>query len=348
MNFQKELHDRPIFICGHPKAGTSLVRALLDSHPQLLVYPEETIFFRRYLPESAGMDIEEKIALAQKRLIHIFTWNAESPPDNQDGYPDRDYSAIQYETVRNSLSDLLMANYRHDGDILSSTLIAYGVASKQINPKTAYWVEKSPYNEYYAGQIFNWWPEARCLHVVRDPRDNYLSYRRKHPDWSAEFFANNWNRSTLAGLKNQENYGKDRCLMLRYEDLVNSPQKAIDEITSFLQVEWHESLTAPTRAGEGWAGNSMFADRFQKISAAPVGRWRKKLDAQDAVVIELMTRERLLRFDYERPHSSNNDGADGARSQAAGARWRVFTWPARKHFYHRRKKPTSSKSPLES
>ena len=34
------LPDRPVFICGHPKSGTSLLRAMLDSHPELLVYPE--------------------------------------------------------------------------------------------------------------------------------------------------------------------------------------------------------------------------------------------------------------------------------------------------------------------
>lgn len=35
--------DRPIFICGHPKSGTSLLRNLLDNHPQLAVYPEESL-----------------------------------------------------------------------------------------------------------------------------------------------------------------------------------------------------------------------------------------------------------------------------------------------------------------
>ena len=36
------LRDRPVFICGHPKSGTSLLRNLLDSHSELVVYPEET------------------------------------------------------------------------------------------------------------------------------------------------------------------------------------------------------------------------------------------------------------------------------------------------------------------
>jgi len=41
----KILRDHPVFLGGHPKSGTSLLRALLDSHPQLVVYPEESGFF---------------------------------------------------------------------------------------------------------------------------------------------------------------------------------------------------------------------------------------------------------------------------------------------------------------
>ena len=48
-----ELRDSPVFIAGHPKSGTSLLRSVLDSHPELVAYPEETSFFRRYLPKTS-------------------------------------------------------------------------------------------------------------------------------------------------------------------------------------------------------------------------------------------------------------------------------------------------------
>ena len=83
-----ELRDRPVFICGHPKAGTSLLRAVLDSHPQLVVYPEETNFFRRILPRLQGQDLEVQIKLAERNLIHIFQWNrAEPDPNGRPGRP---------------------------------------------------------------------------------------------------------------------------------------------------------------------------------------------------------------------------------------------------------------------
>ena len=49
--------ERPVFVVGYPKSGTTLVVSLLDGHPQLVVFPEETEFMRaigspyaRFLP----------------------------------------------------------------------------------------------------------------------------------------------------------------------------------------------------------------------------------------------------------------------------------------------------------
>jgi hypothetical protein len=198
MSNPDNLRDRPVFICAsqgrhQPAAGR------FDSHPQLIVYPEETVFFRRYLPRAAGLDLESQLALADETLIHIFKWRREHPVPSQAGFPDRDYSAIPYDQVRQTMRNLAGERCLHPGDLLSAAVLAYGQVSGLATPATRLWVEKSPYNEYYAAQIFAWWPEARCIHILRDPRDNYVSYRRKHPEWQPEFFALNWRRSTAAG-----------------------------------------------------------------------------------------------------------------------------------------------------
>jgi hypothetical protein len=323
-----DLRDRPVFICGHPKAGTSLVRAIFDSHPQLIVYPEETVFFRRFLPRSVGLDLQAQLDLAEQTIIHIFNWDAQAPPPSQEGFPDRDYSTISYEEVRRAMRELVDRTPRHPGDILSAAVLAYGRVSGQAGK---WWVEKSPYNEYFAEQIFTWWPEARCIHVVRDPRDNYVSYRRKHPDWSAEFFAANWRRSTQAGEHNQRRYGRQCYRLLRYEDLTRAPEENLKGLAGYLEIDWDASLTSPTRAGEGWAGNSMFADQFQGISAAPVARWIEQLNPQEAAVIERMAKPILDTLDYSPTCTTGN-------AQALIARWRAMTWPIRRRFRRRTKK----------
>jgi Sulfotransferase family len=318
-----DLRDRPVFICGHPKAGTSLLRAVFDSHPQLIVYPEETVFFRRFLPRAAGLDLEAQLDLADETLIHIFQWRRDHLASSQAGFPDRDYSAIPYKLVRQAMRSLVMERCLHPGDVLSAAVLAYGQVSGLATQATRAWVEKSPYNEYYANQIFAWWPEARCIHILRDPRDNYVSYRRKHPDWQAEFFALNWRRSTRAGQENQQRFGSARYLILRYEDLTQSPEATLRRLTDFLCLDWDPSLAAPTRAGAQWAGNSMFSDQFQGISAAPVARWRGELSPGDAAVIEYIARLPMQHFQYDRETSAFS---------ALAARGRALAWPLRRRF----------------
>jgi len=321
----KILRDHPVFLGGHPKSGTSLLRALLDSHPQLVVYPEESGFFRRFLPRSSGLGLAAKIELTEKYLIHIFTWQKENQPESQAGFPDRDYSTISFADIARIMAEIIdKAGYRHDGDILSAAVLAYGKVSGLWQDGASYWVEKSPYNEYYADLIFRWWQEARCIYIVRDPRDNHASYRRKHPDWSAEFFAANWKRSVVACQQNVIRYGKDHCRLIRYEDLVRKPQETLEQITTFLGIDANPILAQPTRAGVTWKGNSMFADQFSAISTTPLGRWKETLEPSEAAVIELMTAEQMQALNYE-PQSGYN----------LSSRWRAATWTMRRKFEKR-------------
>jgi hypothetical protein len=341
-----EIRERPLFICGHPKAGTSLVRAVFDSHPQLIVYPEETIFFRRYLPQAAGLDLQGQLELAERKLIHIFRWNRAQPVLDQEGFPDRDYSAISYEAVRHKMAELVAQQHRHPGDILSAAVLAFGQVSGQLSEQTRHWVEKSPYNEYYTAQIFDWWPEARCIHILRDPRDNFVSYQRKHPDWSAEFFAANWKRSTLAGMQNRARFGSERYYILRYEDLTRSPEEYLQKVKDFLQIDWDTSLVAPTRAGEQWRGNSMFSgvsNEFQSISAAPVGRWKEKLPLSDALAIEMSIGSLLEECEYSVSACSEANAA-----QKLSASWRLAMWPLMRKMRWLAEKPNRQAADQES
>ncbi len=294
------LRDRPVFICGHPKSGTSLLRNLLDSHPALVVYPEEAVFFRRFLKEAGHLDIASQIHAAESLLLHIFTWNLEHPPASQAGFPDRDYSAISFDAVRQHFRGLCDEHPpRHPGDLLAAAILSYGQVTAQLSDKTTAWVEKSPYNEYFTANIFKWWPYARCIHIVRDPRDNFASYQRKHGSWTAKFFATNWLQSTRRGLINAESYGPQRYLLLRYEDLVSKPDEVLNRICNYLEIGMDPGLFVPTRAGQGWQGNSMFTDRFSGITAAPVGRWKEKLPGREAAIISWITRSEMKLLKYE-------------------------------------------------
>ena len=300
MNEKNTLRDHPIFICGHPKSGTTLLVALLDSHPQLIVYPNETFFFRGFVPEMRKRDLDEKITLAQRYLLHYFERRESFPEKQESNQPSKDQYFIDYAKTCQALFQEVDTNgIRHDGDLLSAAIFAYGQVYGKITAKTIYWIEKTPYNEHFAQMIFDWWPEARCIHIVRDPRDNFLTYQRKHHGLSAEDFSVGWNSSLNAGFQNRKKYGKDHYHLLRYEDLTIEPESTLQELTSFLGIEDDNVLRIPTSDGIPWEGNSQFGDKFQGISSRPVGRWKRELDGRNVNIVESICADLMSQEGYE-------------------------------------------------
>jgi len=286
------------FICGHPKSGTSLVAALLDAHPQLIVYPEETAYFRRFLPAARGSTVQEQLRLAETLLLHIFQWDPAAPPASQAGFPDRDYTAVDFKAVRTAFRQVIQETGISPSKILPAAIQAYGEVRGVFTERIERWVEKTPYNEEFARQIFHYWPEARCVHVVRDPRDNFASYHRKHPDWSARSFGYSWRRSLRRGEENRRRYGDHRYLMLRYEDLLTEPERELGRIADFLGIQFDVSMRQPTRAGVPWAGNSMYGDAFLGLSTKPIGRYVESLERNVIKRLEAVLHPEMTRWRY--------------------------------------------------
>jgi len=300
MNEKNSLRDHPIFICGHPKSGTTLLVSLFDSHPQLIVYPNETFFFRGFLPEISNRDLDEKLSLAQRYLLHFFERSLSSSDGQQPVESSQNQRFMDYvRTCELMLKDIEVNGIRHDGDLLGTAIYAFGRAHDKSSTDTMYWIEKTPYNEHFAELIFRWWPDAHCIHIVRDPRDNYSTYQRKHKGLSAEDFSLGWNSSIKAGFHNRERYGKKNYLILRYEDLTTDPEKSLQQIIAFLGISDEEILRRPTNDGIPWEGNSQYGDKFSGISTKPVGRWKRELSSKNIEIIEAICAESMEILGYE-------------------------------------------------
>ncbi len=293
----EQLLGAATFICGHPKSGTSLLAGLLDGHPQLVVYPEESGYFRRVYDQLEAADVDAP-AMMETQVLHIFHWNPRDPHPTQANFPGRDYSNVPFEQVRAAFHRILDAQGVSARTLLPAAMLAFGEVAGLLSEEIQRWVEKTPYNEYFAEEIFALWPQARCLHVVRDPRDNYASYRRKHPDWRPEVFALSWRASLQRGLRNRRTFGAERYLILRYEDLVLNVDETVELVRRFLGIEDDPALRRPTRLGRPWQGNSMFGEAFDGVSASPVGRYRRHLSPGEVARLEAALGQEMARWGY--------------------------------------------------
>src|SRR3954466_16087968 len=65
--------QRAAFIAGPAKSGTTLLVSLLDSHPQLLVFPQETAYFPTVLTKYGARGRRAQFEyLTQKSLANVL------------------------------------------------------------------------------------------------------------------------------------------------------------------------------------------------------------------------------------------------------------------------------------
>lgn len=280
----------PIFICGYPKSGTTLLLALLDHHPELLVFPEETRFFKEILPHPERQNLDYVLSQTSVKNLGLGKFRMTSGA--------RDYSDIDFKAYTNCL-ETSVGTSPDPLALLESVVACYGRLTGQRG--TRYWVEKTPFNELYLNKANRLWPDLKALYMIRDPRDNYCSHsdlrHRRHlarnkkyadadeetrakylspPLAIAEFVAY-W-LDSVARWECFSSRHESQSLFVRYGDLVQNPRQELGRICDFLGINWDDILLRPTRNGTLWAGNSMHGTQFAGISTSSLGRYNQYLD----------------------------------------------------------------------
>jgi hypothetical protein len=140
--------------------------------------------------------------------------------------------------------------------------------------------DKNPLYSLFVPALAELFPHARFLHVVRDYRDNVLSYRDVRFDTSSvPALAVRWRLYNEAVLDAGARL-PGRLLRVRFEDLVSAPERCLRQICVFLDLAWDPSvMTAPRIPFYGLlAWHRRVAD---PIDPGRAGRWRTDLAPRD-------------------------------------------------------------------
>lgn len=253
--------ERPVFLCGHHRSGTTLVRALLDGHPEVRVLPSEGTFRTSFpdvavaRPTNAALD-----RFAAEWVSRLVDPNAE--PHFKLGRSARnDLPAVSFvrrffgwhEALRDEAAPKARARWRAHLAL---------VAAVREDGAPRLWAEKTPRNEREADLLLEAFPEARFVHLVREPGAtlaSLLEIRRRAGlgDADRALRARDIARSFSLALSNRRRLG-DRYLVLRYEDLASDPVRALEHLTTFLGIAPDAVLATPTEMGRPVAPNSAF------------------------------------------------------------------------------------------
>ncbi|NQT22830.1 MAG: sulfotransferase [Candidatus Omnitrophica bacterium] len=292
------------FICGHRRSGTSLLVSLLDFHPELLVYPEDSKFFQHYYPVMDRPDIspEEKIESIIKKNYSYTKEVLYKRCDLTEGYLDFTKLEIRFRELARTSS-----TWPH---MLCSMIKAFAECSPQPKNDIKRWVAKTTSSEIFAMEIDKAFPCSKFIHIVRDPRDNYASlksgwqtrYRYMSDSLTLEGLRQSCiERGKLGidmGLKNIKVMGKEKYMIIRYEDLVKNTPTTLKKVAEFLKIDPYKYNMTPSACGFPWKGNSLEGKIFDSTSHSQMGKWKKRIDNSEAALMEFHYKDLMDIFDY--------------------------------------------------
>jgi hypothetical protein len=277
----QELSDKPIFIVGMPRSGTSLLLALLSAHPNIAITPE-TQYFGIWMRMYRHLDV-------QKPQDFELFWKALSTG--------RHFLRLELDADRvYERSQNMGCSYR---SIFTAILQEYSAARGKSR-----WGEKSPRHFAYLSTLFEWYPDAQVLFALRDPRACIASSVRA-PWGNPSVYSQSivWNES----MDCYEKYKDDpRVLTVRYEDVVRDREPELQRICTFLEEEYTPKLLdhsthssfSDYQPSHGMWGVRHKEKYMQPISEEHVEKWKTQLSVGQIEAIESIIGEKMRQYGY--------------------------------------------------
>jgi hypothetical protein len=321
-------HSPPLFLCGHRKSGTSMLLNLFDGHPALAAYPVDLALLYAYFPDYLAKHPDP--AARRARLDRILFAETGAHLRKYEAADAVDLEAVRARFFDGLEDDALGA----PGALLARLFAAFQAVKGPEANRAAALVAKETSIEIYAAEILDWFPEARFIQVIRDPRDIFAAlaagverHYAKLGEGHEETLASLLHRARLGlrfGRLNAERYGPERYRTVRFEDLVAAPEDTMRALAAFAGIDFDPCLMCPTILGRPTPGNNYDGTAMFEISAANAGRWRDRIPERDAQVIEFHLAEEMAAFGY--------DPAFAPEEQAAAAA-DFYKWQNYRYFY---------------
>jgi hypothetical protein len=281
-------------VVGVGRSGTTLLRLMLDAHPELAI-PPETHFVPELISRAqAGGRAGDLVG----EIVGSRGW--------------ADFG-IEAEPLR------ARARALGDGDAAGVLRAFYGLCAERRGKQR--WGDKTPIYVAHMRTIAAELPEARFVHMIRDGRDVALSRRSRgmgagKPIGDA---ARLWRRR-IENARKQSRRLCDRYLELRYEDLVAEAEPELRRICALIELEFDPAMldyhrgagdrlaelgdldaTGGRRARSAAERREAHALATRPPQVERAGGWRERMGHADLAQFEAEAGELLAELGYDVP-----------------------------------------------
>lgn len=280
------MNNAGIFIVGAPRSGTTLLQSMLSTHSKIFTAPE-TSFFSNILP-NIGINYSNPETTIDASVLNYIK------------------SDLYRMTGIELPSEFLSTNTDNCTirDIFEKLLDAFNPDKKPL------WVEKTTIHAKHMLTIRRFYPEAKFIHIIRDPvasvgsmmnilptsfSDLRINYIKSIKEYS-EF----WNGCVNAPLLYP---AQDNVLHLQYEELLQNPEKSMRMVSEFLTIDYEPNcLLNFHKSAENIISAETCpwqeANLSPKIDKSALYKWRNKLSNERLWLIQKRTSRLAQYFGY--------------------------------------------------
>lgn len=285
------------FILCTERTGSSLLCLMLNLHPEIISPSEEPFALYLYpkyhkivawTNEDIASYVEDFFMLSEKNMALYFTERAKF---QEELHANR--LLLNFERA----IKITYLNF-YDSEIIDKNAIRV-IVDKQIK------------YVYHLKSIQAIFPSAKYIILTRDVRDNIVSKSIRKLNWNKHpfFLAAIWKGAYSRMLALPEN----KRLILKFEDLIQSPESALKKTCSFLSLEFSSSMLNTKGVFENYVDSQKekldpaFTEKLlafhsgirSPLDSKKIGQYKAFLSQKEQQIIEGQCQHYLETFNYE-------------------------------------------------
>ena len=278
---QSQADRSPIFVVGTPRSGTTLLGLLLNAHPHVAVLGELHFF--------------DQILAIRKRVPSLAT------DADLELFSTEVHRTYNFQFLLNG-GDLLSATIermKQNGDRTYEAFYRYVLDEFARRERAARPAEKTPTNLRHIDRIIAIFPNAKIIHIVRDPRAVAASLSRM--PWASYGVLVNalkWKLDALATRKYRGH--RNTYLRIAYEELVSQPRSSLTNLCRFLELPYTDAMLQYYKTQAAYVKGEPWKDGTRRpINTENVTKWRHELSQHQVNMIQVVTRQQMNEFGYD-------------------------------------------------
>ncbi|MCG5217255.1 sulfotransferase family protein [Streptosporangium sp. KLBMP 9127] len=274
--------DRPLFIVGCPRSGTTLLQLMMHAHPRIAIPPETRFVMAAYQRRLSFGDLGE--AGRRRELAEWVVGRRQT----------RFYElGLDAETVTDEIVD----GPGTLGSALGIVLRSY--AGRFGKPR---WGDKRPSYFQNIEVLLRLFPDAQFVHLIRDGRDCVASLKEM-PWYKGNVYSavSGWAEAIDFARHGAQRMPHGSYHELQYEHLISDPETTLRGLCDFIGEDFDPAMCEPHRvAGVAVPERKTWHSRTHgAVTTSRSGSFRHRLEPWEISLCETVLADRLAGYGYE-------------------------------------------------